>query len=189
MEKALLFCFCVLVLLTLVSCRPALKSLTPTGETLEILLTAKRSDSAWVMFPKSEFTRQFSFTLGEGFLNLTDPTWYDRLQIEIEKVYLDERGQDQGRYFRSEIIINSGGASVKTAEAPYWISKVPSVEWLKENTKRGVDKPCLFAWIDNLPIEGDLRRAASKEGVLLLHQEISRGEKKACAYADPSKRQ
>lgn len=149
--------FSLTVLVTLSACDQGLKKLVPTGETIEIPLTVAREDSVWVSFPKSEFTRQFTFTLGKDFLNLSDTTWYERLRLELEKVYRQERREGSAGYMKSQIIVN--GNEVKG----YWISSVPDTQWLKENTKRGVNKPFLYAKIGGLPIDGELVRAVSKE--------------------------
>lgn len=162
MRKVSITLIFVLALLALVSCGPGLKNLRPTGESQEISITIVRDDSVSLALPESAFTIHFTLTLGKDFLDFNDPTWYERARAEIEKIYQGERGGAPSGYMKSTIIINSGDGP-EQKKKDHFILEVPSAEWLKENTKRGVNRPFLFAYFEGLPIEGDLRRAYSKE--------------------------
>lgn len=151
----LLFSLVAVVFLT--ACRQGPVGLYPTGETVEVTITATRRDSAWVELPKSEYTRPFSISVGKDFLDFADPTWYERFRLELEKIYQSERDGAPCGYVKGSIIING------KATKENWISEIPTTQWLKENIKRGIDNPFLFVWFTGLPIEGDLQIAGTEE--------------------------
>ncbi len=167
MKTALIMLFALLVIPFVVMMEPwkaMLNMVEPSQESYDVTFTASRYDSAYAVFPESEYTISFSIGLGEGFVDLEADDWFERLQKEIENVYLSERGLAENKYFTTQININSGDAIDKKREKvpAYTVHEIPSVEWLMQNITRGVRNPFLSVTID-LPTDGTLKEVVTRE--------------------------
>lgn len=127
----------LLIILLVAGCGPSQQVVVPTGLAVEVGIKVSRYDSAWADFPESEFTQAFVYELGADFYDLSDSTWWERLQGVLIAGHQSDWKYDP-------------------------VKVVPSVEWLKENVGRGAHNP--FYTVEFfLPTEGVLQMAATRE--------------------------